>query len=160
MEKNVLLIRTFIPFCTLCVVLILSGCGSKDMSPRAIQPEVDTCAVCNMSITHEEFAAQAILTNGDKLIFDDLGCLVQYVLDKQESEIGASYIKDYESNEWIDTTKASFVYHKDFWTPMTYGVLAFESEQRAVQFIKNEGQGKLLTQQDLQEHKWGVHKYD
>ncbi|MCC5803597.1 nitrous oxide reductase accessory protein NosL [Rossellomorea vietnamensis] len=140
--------------------LMISGCGKADLSPREINPEVDTCVVCNMSIVHEDYAAQAVLSNGDKLIFDDVGCLVQYAIDQQEDAIGASYVKEYETEEWIDSTKAFYVYHQDFWTPMSYGVLAFSTKDKAEAFIDKEGKGTLMTPEDLKDHKWGVHPHE
>ncbi|BCB04205.1 nitrous oxide reductase accessory protein NosL [Bacillus sp. KH172YL63] len=143
-----------------CIWIIGAGCGKKDMSPRDINPEVDTCIVCNMSIVHEDYAAQAVLANGDKLIFDDIGCLVQYAIEQQEDAVGASYVKEYETDKWIDSNTAYFVYDQEFWTPMSYGVLAFSTKNGAEAFMKEEGKGKLMTPEDLSEHEWGVHAHE
>ncbi|MEL3971720.1 nitrous oxide reductase accessory protein NosL [Rossellomorea oryzaecorticis] len=153
MEKNRIIMMIILGFMSIGT----AGCGSADMSPRAIQPEVDTCEVCNMSIAHDEFAAQAVTEKGDHLMFDDIGCLVQYEGTK---EIGAHYIKEHATNEWIDADKALYVYHKDFWTPMSYGVLAFTTREDAEAFIEQEGKGELLKAGDLKEHEWGVHSHE
>ncbi|WP_243290367.1 nitrous oxide reductase accessory protein NosL [Bacillus sp. FJAT-47783] len=154
MAKNQVLIMFML---VMAVLISVAGCGKEDFSPRVINPEVDTCVVCNMSIVHEEYAAQAVLTNGDKLIFDDVGCLAQFAIERQKGEIGASYVKEYETDEWIDSNQAFYVYHPDFWTPMSYGVLAFSTKQKAEEFIDKEGKGTLLTPEELKKHKWGVH---
>ena len=67
-------------------VLLLQGCGAKEFIPREIVAETDVCKVCNMSIVHEEYAGQVALSNGDYEMFDDLGCLVQYVTTLNEGK--------------------------------------------------------------------------
>lgn len=46
-----------------------------------------------MSIVHNEYAGQIVLKNGDYEIFDDIGCLLDYLELNGENEVGAAYIK-------------------------------------------------------------------
>ena len=47
-----------------------------------------------MSIVHNAYAGQIALKNGDYEIFDDIGCLMEYIEANGEDEIGAAFIKD------------------------------------------------------------------
>lgn len=138
-------------------IIFLVGCSEKSYEPKAINPETDICKVCNMSIAHEDYAGQLVFTNGDYEVFDDLGCLIEFVMDIEESEIGAAFIKDAKKDQWLDVKNATYIYSKDYWTPMNYGVLAFSSKEAAEQFINENGEGEFLTYEQLFDFDWGIH---
>ena len=135
-------------------LLFLAGC-SPNYEPRAIEPEVDVCHVCNMSIVHEDYATQVILEDGDDLIFDDVGCMYEYMADTNDN-IEISYVKDLISDEWVNSEEAFYVYDSAVWTPMAYGVLSFKEEADALAYIEKEGSGSQYTLDDLNNHEWVV----
>lgn len=138
--------------------LFLTGC-SANYEPRAIQPEVDVCDVCNMSIVHEHYATEVILENGDDLIFDDIGCMYEYMTETTD-KIEISYVKDIESDDWVKSEEAFYVYDASAWTPMAYGVLSFKEEKDALAYIEKEGSGSQYTVNDLENHKWIVSNHE
>lgn len=138
-------------------ISLLVGCSEKTYEPKAINPETDICQVCNMSIVHEDYAAQLVFKNGDYEIFDDLGCLIEFMEDVDESEVGAAFIKDASEDQWINVENATYIYSKDYWTPMYYGVLAFSSKEAAEKYMKENGEGKFLTYDQLFDFEWGIH---
>ncbi|WP_246027653.1 nitrous oxide reductase accessory protein NosL [Lysinibacillus antri] len=137
------------------LLMILAACSSKE--PRDINSATDVCEVCNMSVSSEEHAAQIVMDNGDYTVFDDLGCLMEFMMDADASEIGGAFVKDASENKWLNIEKATYVYSEGNWTPMNYGVLAFDSKKSAENWIEKEGMGKLLSYDDLQGFEWGVH---
>lgn len=139
-----------------CVLLV--GCNEKAYEPREIVGETDVCKICNMSIVHNKYAGQIVLKNGDYEMFDDLGCLMEYIDANGDEEIGAAFIKDSTENEWIDVFKATFVYSKEYWTPMNYGVLAFKTKDAADKWMTTEGDGQVLVYKDLQDFNWGINQ--
>ncbi len=144
----------------LCITLfLLSGCGKESSyEPVEIDPEVDVCEICNMSLTEEDYAAELLTKDGDVFLFDDLGCMMQFVLEEKradEDRIAKQYVKDAELGGWIELETASFAYDPEFWTPMAYGVLAFETEEGAEAHIEQAGRGELLTYSQLKGHDWG-----
>lgn len=149
--KKTLIIAIF-----LIVIGILSAC-SENLEPREINQETDICKICNMSIAHLDYAGQIVFKNGDYEVFDDLGCLMEYMEDADESEIGKAYIKDAMEDKWIEVENATYVYSKDYWTPMNYGVVAFETKEAADKWISENGEGEFLTYDDLFDFNWGVH---
>ncbi|MCP1144849.1 nitrous oxide reductase accessory protein NosL [Lysinibacillus endophyticus] len=145
--------------CLLLFVFLLTACGDKAYKPREINPETDVCHICNMSVTSIDYAAQVVLKNNDIVVFDDLGCLMEYIKQNGEQEIGAAYIRDMNSSNWLDIKDASYVYSADYWTPMNYGVLAFASEQEAKEYMK-ENPGKIVPYENLLTFNWGVHEHE
>lgn len=143
----------------LFIICLLGACGDKTYEPRAINPETDVCYICNMSVTSVDFAAQAVLKNSDIVVFDDLGCLMDYIKQNGEEEIGAAYIRDTSSTKWLNIKDASYVYSKDYWTPMNYGVLAFASTEEAEQYTK-EQPGEIIPYDKLLSFNWGVHEHE
>lgn len=147
----------YVKWITLFVlVALLTACGNDTYEPREINAETDVCYICNMSVTHVDYAAQAVLKNSDVVVFDDLGCLMEYIAEHGEDDIGASYIRDNNSPQWLNIKEATFVYSKDNWTPMNYGVLAFASKEEAKKHMED-SKGEELSYEDLLTFDWGVH---
>lgn len=55
----------------------------------------------------------------------------------------------------LEIEAAHFVYDQSFWTPMSYGVVSFATEEQAEQYIEKEGRGRLLAYPELSEIDWG-----
>ena len=144
---------------TVIAVLFLTGCGDKEYNPKEISAETDVCEVCNMTIAHMDYAGQIVFKNNDHLVFDDLGCLMEYIIDNGDGNIGAAYIKDESTNKWINVKDAVYVYEANYWTPMNYGVLAFADEQSAKDYMIENGEGKQLVYDDLLTFEWGIHTH-
>jgi len=147
--------KTFIFILSLSLFLV--GWSEKAYEPKEINVETDICKVCNMGIAHEDYAAELIFKNGDYEVFDDLGCLVEFMKDVEESEVGAAYIKSADGNEWLPVEDATYVYSKDYWTPMNYGVLAFPSKDAAEQYMEENGEGEVYSFEQLDDFQWGIH---
>ncbi|AGA67730.1 putative lipoprotein involved in nitrous oxide reduction [Desulfitobacterium dichloroeliminans LMG P-21439] len=132
--------------------LALTGCLSAEAlgTPQEIDPTIDICPVCRMSVIDEHFAAQIIDTQGQVEICDDIGCL-SILMRKMETaakdSILASYVKDFESLEWIGAQEAFYV-QGQIDTPMSFGIVAFATEESARKFTEEVG-GKQLTWEQL-----------
>lgn len=140
-------------------VLFLASCSNGALEPRAVDEETDICVVCNMGISHPDYAGQVIFSNEDHVVFDDIGCLIDYVKEL-DTEMAAAYIKSATDDEWLDVESAYYVYNSQYWTPMNYGVLAFATEQEAKRYEEENGRGELLRyEQLLTSFDWGVHAH-
>lgn len=139
---------------------VLIGCSDKTYEPKEINAATDICEICNMSISHEDYAGQIVFKNNDHQVFDDLGCLMEYIHENGDSEIGAAFIKDEATKTWVNTKEATYVYNEHFWTPMNYGVLAFSSEDAAKSYIATNDKGELLSFDDLATFEWGIHSHE
>ncbi|MDX8367419.1 nitrous oxide reductase accessory protein NosL [Cytobacillus sp. IB215665] len=149
--------RNYVLLSTIMITILLSSC-SKEIAykPREINPDIDICTICNMSVAHIDHATEVILDNGEILTFDDIGCMIEYIERSEENTtaINKSYVRDIKSNEWIELQDAHFAYHQEFWTPMAYGVISFATKQQAETYIEEEKKGELLEYVDLLNHNW------
>lgn len=134
-------------------LLVITACGKKADKPVAINEKTDKCEICHMAVKDNQFSTELILENGKSMVFDDIGCMYKWLKENKDKKVGNSYVKDYQSKEWIDTASASFVYDKPIKTPMAYNVLAF-SEKKAAQDFIADNDGKLLSYENLNEHSW------
>ncbi|MER2000736.1 MAG: nitrous oxide reductase accessory protein NosL [Lysinibacillus sp.] len=144
----------------LLTLLILAGCSEKEYTPKEISAETDVCEVCNMSISYLDYAGQIVFKNDDHQVFDDIGCLMEYIIDNGEDDIGAAFIKDEATKNWINVKNAIYIYNANYWTPMNYGVLAFGDEAAATEYMKQNGEAKKLQYDDLLTFEWGIHSHE
>jgi len=104
-----------------------------------IEPDHDeVCAFCNMKIYGSgdvmgAFTAQAITAEGERVFFDDSGCLLN--AERQaEKKFNQSWVRDLETMEWKLDDEVIIV-KADIQTPMKYGYAFFGNQQAANQYI-------------------------
>lgn len=113
---------------------LLVGCSAEaSLEPVAIDLGVDSCTVCNMGINDIAHATQVVFEDGKSDIYDDIGCMI-VGFQEDETKIGAGYVKDHNSGEWIDMNEATYVQESNIPTPMSYGIVAFNSSDDAETF--------------------------
>nr|WP_203362809.1 nitrous oxide reductase accessory protein NosL [Bacillus sp. REN10] len=139
--------------------MLLGACGKQQSyEPVEINPDIDVCDICNMSITETQYATEVILKDGSVETFDDIGCMVEYLNEQDEKDIGEKYVRDALSGDWVKLDEATFLYKKDYWTPMAYGVVSFSDQSSAESYMKKEGKGEILTLDEVMKHDWGGHQ--
>ncbi|MGO4889314.1 nitrous oxide reductase accessory protein NosL [Anaerobacillus sp. MEB173] len=140
--------RIVIVFVMLIVSIgLMTGCGNASLEPVEITLDVDKCYTCHMGIEDLQSASQTILKDGTPRLFDDIGCMLTYLLETND-EIEVSYVRDHTSGEWIDLSQSYFVHDQNIQTPMSYGFIAFQSQEAAEQFATEHG-GELLTYEQI-----------
>lgn len=98
----------------------------------------EVCAFCNMKIYGSgnamgAFTAQAITADGEKVFFDDSGCLLN--AERQaEQEFIQAWVRDLETMEWHDTDETVIV-KANIQTPMKYGYAFFNTQEAADQYV-------------------------
>lgn len=134
-----------------CALVFLSGCGQKIYEPVAINPAVDTCGQCKMAVEDGAFAAQLFLGDGTSMKFDDIGCMVDYLIDAgSKQKIADRYVRDLNTNEWVRLEAATFVTNTGVGSPMNYDIVAFKDKAQAEQFSKEKNlQDALLTGEQI-----------
>jgi len=140
------------------VVVMLAACGGEKYEAQAINEETDVCVICKMAIKDDQFATQIITKDGQSLKFDDIGCLNTWKTENGTDTIGAAFVRDYDSKQWIRYEKAYYAYDSSYQTPMAYGIVSFEKEADAKAFIAEQGKGKLMTADELANHSWEVNR--
>ena len=88
-----------------------------------------------MAVSDGRVAAALIVEEKDglrrELLFDDLGCLLAYARKHSEARTIARYVRDYGGERWLVLEQASFLRSESIPTPMRYGIVAFDSVERA-----------------------------
>lgn len=129
------------------LVIFLSACSSSASEPAEIKQNRDRCDNCNMGIAELESAAQIILKSGEPVLFDDIGCMTQYI-QTENPEYDAAFVHDFHSREWIPFESSSFIQNGHIESPMSYGIAAFESLEKAEEYQKK-NRGTLFSKEEL-----------
>lgn len=138
-------------------IFMMSACGDKEVEPVSINEETDKCVVCNMAVGDNQFATQVVLESGKTYVFDDVGCMYEWLHGHTDAKIAGAFVRDYDSKEWIESNKATYVYDQKVKTPMAYNVISFAKKEDAKKYI-NENQGNLMSYDDLENHQWPVNE--
>lgn len=146
------LIKSFIMIAA--ALFLLAGCGKQIPKPFTPNENTDKCALCNMAVKNDHFATELILDSGKKLAFDDLGCMEKWLKQNKNSQIAVSYVRDYNTNKWVQLEDASYVHDTAaVKTPMAYDVISFADKKEAQKFADSK-QGTLLSYDDLKKYTW------
>ena len=165
--------------CLAIFTMILAACGGNDetnsdssevvdsdetaeleFEPEDIDPDSDVCEICAMAIADDQHATQIILKNDRSLKFDDLGCMYEWIEENGQDDIGAKFVRDFNTEEWVLLEDATYVFDEDIDTPMAYGVISFEDEADAESYIEENDHGEIVTVDDLEDHKWEMMDHD
>lgn len=160
------------------LILIVAACGSNDepngdaedvesnetaelkYQPEDINPDTDVCEICAMAVADDQHATQIVLESERSLKFDDLGCLYAWIIENGEDEIGAKFVRDFNTEEWVLMEDATYVFDEEIETPMAYGIISFKDRADAESYIEENGFGEILTVDDLKDHKWEMMDHD
>lgn len=136
------------------LILLLAGCGNEEVKPVEINESTDTCEVCNMMVANDQHVTQIALESGRTLVFDDLGCMYEWLDGHAEEKIAAEFVRDYHNKEWVLVDEATFVYNQSVKTPMAYNVISFKDKQTAEEFAAEHEGSTVMTATELAEHSW------
>jgi copper chaperone NosL len=104
----------------------VAGCGG------ALQPvdlaSGDACSGCRMTISDRRTAAQIVSPSEDARLFDDLGCLRDYLADHRLPHDARVYVADHRTGEWVDASTAVFARVASVDTPMGSHVVAWRDQ--------------------------------
>jgi copper chaperone NosL len=112
----------------LLACLVLSACADGASGPIELRLGEDACAYCRMTIVSQRTAAQIVAPGAEPLIFDELGCLRDY-LGGHAVEAGTQvFVADHVSGAWIDARQATFT-RTEATTPMSSGLIAHANRE-------------------------------
>ena len=109
---------------------------AEGAKPAPLDPAIDACAQCKMSVKDSGYAAEVIAADGRVYKFDDIGCLLNYLSANPSVKAAARYVQDSSTHAWVALEKAYYVVSKEVPTPMSYGIHAFASKAAASSFAK------------------------
>ncbi len=97
--------------------------------PAAGPPEIAygevECGHCRMIVSEEKYAAAVEAVGGERAVFDDLGCLLNWVRDR-DLETSTVWVHDVGDSSWLEAKRAVFARDPSRITPMGSGWTARE----------------------------------
>jgi len=137
---------------------LLTACGGKTYEAVPINEDTDVCAICNMQVKDDAYATQLTTKDGKTYKFDDIGCMNEWKTKNGVDGIGMDFVRDYNDLEWVEFSKATYVYDASIRTPMAYGIVSFKDKASAEAFAAEQGVGKVMSAEDLSKHTWEQNK--
>jgi len=113
------------------VLCVAAGCGGGAIAPAELVLDEEACSHCRMAVSQKLFAAQAVSRSGRTDFFDDIACLAKWAPEQTQGEEWGLFVVDQESGEWLDARAALFMRSDDLDTPMSSGLAAFGTRERA-----------------------------
>jgi len=107
----------------LAACLSISACAAGTLRPANIRLGEDACAHCRMTVVSDKTAAQSVAPGAEPLIFDDLGCLRDYVSETPLGDAAVVFVVDHRTGAWLDARQAVFTRTSEQ-TPMGSGLVA------------------------------------
>jgi copper chaperone NosL len=101
----------------------LAACGTSAVGPMAIDLGNDACGHCRMAIVSTATAAQIVAPGDEAVLFDDIGCLRDFVAASALPADAVVYVADHRTGQWVDARAAVFT-KTTVDTPMGSGLLA------------------------------------
>ena len=143
---------------SIVLMLMLGACNNQEAAePVAVDEKTDTCATCNMSVANDQHATQFILEDGKSLKFDDIGCMYKWKKENEDKKVEQGFVRDFDTEEWINEEDATYVYGAEIDTPMSYHVISFKNADDAKAYAE-EHSGEVLSYSDLANHEWAMDK--
>ncbi|MDR2737306.1 MAG: nitrous oxide reductase accessory protein NosL [Gracilibacteraceae bacterium] len=131
---------------------VLGGCqGKGSLAPQPVDPSLDICHKCKMTLVDVAFVGQCLYENGQVYKFDDIGCMINYFKanNDEEKNAGAIYFMGYDSKEWLEVSEAYFV-KGNMATPMSSGIVAVSTNSEA-QSLADRIEGKVLSWEEVKD---------
>lgn len=136
--------KMYLPALTLLLVLA-SACGRKY---EPVNYGKDACAHCKMTIMDKRFAAEIVNEKGRVFKFDDITCLKAYTAELTTGSLLFVNDNTGQSAEPLDATKAVYLHHESFKSPMAGNLPAF-ADAAAAKALQDSLGLDLLTWESL-----------
>ena len=114
--------KAFVPVCVFTL-----GCAATALAPASIRLREDTCAHCRMTLLSTRTAAQIVAPGEEPVIFDEIGCLRDYLPTHVIPDGARIFVTDHRTGAWVDATSAVFT-RTSMSTPMSSGLVAHADE--------------------------------
>lgn len=113
--------RAALRWLALCLV---AGCVEADGPAEPVWGK-QACAYCVMILSDRRFGAQLVTESGDRLYFDDVGCMV-LAIDERALGTPRAWVRDATAGRWLDARAARYVSPAP--SPMDFGFEARADE--------------------------------
>lgn len=131
------------------VFLMMSACNT---GPKDIDYGNDGCHFCKMTIVDKIHGSELITDKGKVFKFDATECMLNYISETKDLQIGNILTNYYEApTKLMKTEDATFLISENLPSPMGAYLTAFETSENAKK-IQSEKGGKLYNWVALKVH--------
>ena len=123
------------------LLALLLGCNAAEGAVEPVWGK-QACDHCHMLLSDPSNAAQLVTPDGERMYFDDVGCMVERIA-RPGSSIAHLWVRDAHGT-WIDAQRAR--YHAGVTTPMGYGVQVSEHGELDFRQLQREIAGKRYAE--------------
>lgn len=110
----------------LVAAALLVACSGAPPPPVEIDTRNDACSWCRMAISDRRFAAQVVAAAEEPKLFDDIGCLRDWLRGGADLPRGAvAWVADHRTSAWVPAGRAVYAKHPGLATPMASGLVAW-----------------------------------
>lgn len=120
----------------LILPLLLSSCST---GPQAINPGVDNCYFCKMTISDVRYGAEVVTKKGKLYKFDDMHCLLNFLRSGmiEKEQVKDVYFTNYSgSHQLINVKEALLLKADELRSPMGGNVAAFDNKDSMYAVMK------------------------
>ena len=125
---------TLRPWIVSLAAALLLACDPGVARPAEPAWGKQACAHCMMLLSDKRTAAQLTTAAGERLFFDDVGCLVSW-LEDSHLEAKSAWVRSPDATTWIPAHSAHFAAGAS--TPMDFGFVPAAS---GISFVELSGQ--------------------
>ena len=130
----------------IAISLLFISCTVEE-SP--IQYGKDACHYCMMNIVDKQHAAEIVTQKGKPFKYDAIECMMQDLLERDESSIALFLMTDYFSpGKLVNATEAIYLISENLPSPMGANLTGFQSKAKAEKVHTEKG-GTLYSWNDL-----------
>jgi copper chaperone NosL len=108
----------------LVLVLLAAACAATALEPARIDTANDACRHCRMIVSDVRTAAQIVAPGEEPLVFDDVGCLRDYLARAALAAGAVRFVADHRTGAWVRAEGATFTKVTSTSTPMGSGIIA------------------------------------
>jgi copper chaperone NosL len=110
------------------LALAVAACSRGPVQPVAIDTRNDACSSCRMAISDVRFAAQLVAPGEEPKLFDDVGCLRDWLRRAGRPPRGAvAFVADHRTRQWVRASAAVLTRRDGLETPMASHLVAHAS---------------------------------
>ena len=108
-------------------LIVLAAACSTAPKPVAVDPGA-ACGLCQQAVANPLFAAQFLEPGEPPVMFDDIGCLMDYLAKQAGSKPGSiAYVTDHHTGAWTRAADALYTRNLQVRTPRDSHLLAHAS---------------------------------
>ena len=128
------------------LLLLILSCK---VAPEPIAYGETSCRFCSMTVVDKQHAAQLVTTKGKVFNFDALECMINYLKEIEDQEIGLLLTNTYYQPKTLtEVQKCTFLISKGIPSPMGAYLTAFQTSEGAMSAMEEHG-GELFTWDEL-----------